>query len=293
MTKVKMGRAKRRSGGQTRDILRRLFSNKKAVASILFLLLLLFLVCFANFLIPYGKAIDIVPMDRLQSPNLKHWFGTDIYGRDIFARVVYGTRISLLIAFGATAVAAVVGTTLGTASAYFGGKVDQWITRILDTWMAIPGLLLTLAVIAGIGVGVPQTIFALAVGGIPGFARVLRGQALSIVYQEYMMAIRALGASRTRAIFKHVVPNVMSQVLIQATTSVSTYLLLGATLSFLGLGAQPPHPEWGSMLAEGLTDYQLHSYLVSIPGAAIALTALAVNILGDALRDALDPRLKA
>lgn len=293
MTKTKAAKTKRHGNGQTRDILRRLFSDKKAVAAMVFMAMLLFLVCFANFLIPYSKAVDINPIDRLQSPNAQHWFGTDMYGRDIFARVIYGSRISLLIAFGATAVAALVGTALGTASAYFGGKVDQWITRILDTWMAIPGLLLTLAVIAGIGVGVPQTIFALAVGGIPGFARVLRGQALSVVYQEYMLAIRALGASRWRAIFKHVVPNVISQVLIQATTSVSNYLLLGATLSFLGLGAQPPHPEWGSMLAEGLTDYQLHSYLVSIPGAAIALTALAVNILGDSLRDALDPRLKA
>lgn len=282
----------RRRGGQTKDIMRRLFSNKKAVAAILYLAIILFLICFANLLIPYGRAIDLA-RDRLQwPPSAAHWLGTDMYGRDLFARVVYGARSSMLLGFGATAITAVIGTILGTASAYWGGKVDQWITRILDIWMAIPGLLLTLAVIAGISIGLPQTIFALAVGGIPGFARVVRGEALSIVNQEYMTAVNALGASRTRAVFKHVVPNVMNQVLIQATTSVSNYLLLGATLSFLGLGAQPPAPEWGSMLAEGLKDYQFHSYLVSVPGAAIALTALSINVLGDALRDALDPRLK-
>lgn len=290
--KKKADKSFRRLGGQTRDILRRLFSNKKAVASIAFLILLLFLVCFSNVLIPYSRAVDIAPLNRLKWPNREHWFGTDNYGRDVFSRIIYGTRISLLIAFGSTAISALFGTAIGTASAYLGGKVDLWITRILDAWMAVPGLLITLAVIAGIGVGVPQTIFALAIGGIPGFARVLRGNALSVVYQEYMTAIKALGASSKRAIFMHVVPNVMSQVLIQATTTASYNLILGSTLSFLGLGAQPPAPEWGSMLAQGLNDYQSYSYLVSIPGAAIALTALAINILGDALRDALDPRLK-
>lgn len=281
-----------RKGGQTRDILRRLFSNKKAVAAMVYLVFLLFLICFADVLIPNGKAIDLNPSQRLIRPNSQYWFGTDMYGRDIFARVIYGARASMLIGVGATVLAVLIGTVIGTTSAYIGGRVDQWITRILDTWMAIPGLLLTLAIIAGIGVGLPQTVFALAVGGIPGFARVLRAEALSIAHQEYMVAIQALGASKARAVFRHIVPNVMSQVLIQTTTSISNYLLLGATLSFLGLGAHPPTPEWGSMLAEGLTNFQSHSYIVSIPGAAIAVTALAISILGDALRDALDPRLK-
>ena len=228
----------------------------------------------------------------LLAPSLEHWFGTDHYGRDIFARVIYGARITLLIGFGATAISALIGTAIGTTSAYLGGKADAVITRILDTWMAIPSLLVTLALIAGIGRGLPQTIAALAVGGIPGFSRILRAAALDVVNRDYMEAVRALGASRKRAVFKHVVPNVMSQVLIQATSSVSGNILLGATLSFLGLGAQPPAPEWGYMLAEGIDNYQFYSYLVSIPGLAIAITALAINILGDALRDALDPRLK-
>lgn len=283
---------KRRSNGQGADIWRRLRQNKKAVGAMIVLAFLLFLVVFANLLIPYGNAVDINPPDRLQWPNAEHWFGTDHYGRDIFARIIYGARVTLLIGFGATAISALIGTAIGTTSAYLGGKADAVITRILDTWMAIPSLLVTLALIAGIGRGLPQTIVALAVGGIPGFSRILRAAALDVVNRDYMEAVRALGASRKRAVFKHVVPNVMSQVLIQATSSVSGNILLGATLSFLGLGAQPPAPEWGYMLAEGIDNYQFYSYLVSIPGLAIAITALAINILGDALRDALDPRLK-
>lgn len=283
---------KRRSNGQGADIWRRLRQNKKAVGAMIVLAFLLFLVVFANPLIPYGNAVDINPPDRLQWPNAEHWFGTDHYGRDIFARIIYGARVTLLIGFGATAISALIGTAIGTTSAYLGGKADAVITRILDTWMAIPSLLVTLALIAGIGRGLPQTIAALAVGGIPGFSRILRAAALDVVNRDYMEAVRALGASRKRAVFKHVVPNVMSQVLIQATSSVSGNILLGATLSFLGLGAQPPAPEWGYMLAEGIDNYQFYSYLVSIPGLAIAITALAINILGDALRDALDPRLK-
>ena len=283
---------KRRSNGQGADIWRRLRQNNKAVGAMIVLAFLLFLVVFANLLIPYGNAVDINPPDRLQWPNAEHWFGTDHYGRDIFARIIYGARVTLLIGFGATAISALIGTAIGTTSAYLGGKADAVITRILDTWMAIPSLLVTLALIAGIGRGLPQTIAALAVGGIPGFSRILRAAALDVVNRDYMEAVRALGASRKRAVFKHVVPNVMSQVLIQATSSVSGNILLGATLSFLGLGAQPPAPEWGYMLAEGIDNYQFYSYLVSIPGLAIAITALAINILGDALRDALDPRLK-
>ena len=283
---------KRRSNGQGADIWRRLRQNKKAVGAMIVLAFLLFLVVFANLLIPYGNAVDINPPDRLQWPNAEHWFGTDHYGRDIFARIIYGARVTLLIGFGATAISALIGTAIGTTSAYLGGKADAVITRILDTWMAIPSLLVTLALIAGIGRGLPQTIVALAVGGIPGFSRILRAAALDVVNRDYMEAVRALGASRKRAVFKHVVPNVMSQVLIQATSSVSGNILLGATLSFLGLGAQPPAPEWGYMLAEGIDNYQFYSYLVSIPGLAIAITALAINILGDALLDALDPRLK-
>lgn len=282
---------KRKRNSQGWDTWRRLVRNKKAVAAMFVLLLLIFLVIFANKLIPYSLATDLTA-DRFQWPNAKHWFGTDKYGRDLFARIIYGARTSLLIGVSATAISATLGTIIGTTAAYMGGKVDSVITRILDIWMAVPSLLVTLAIIAGLGVGLRTTIFALAFGGIPGFARTLRSAALNVTSMEYMEAAKALGASHARAIFKYVIPNVASQVLIQATSTISGNILLCATLGFLGLGAQPPTPEWGSILAEGLKDYTKYPYIVSIPGATIALTALAINIFGDALRDALDPRLK-
>ncbi len=288
---MKAGAEKHRRNSQGRDFARRLFRNKKAVVCLFVLALLLFLVIFADLLIPYSLATDL-SRDRYQWPNAKHILGTDKYGRDLFARVIYGARTSLLIGFSATLISATVGTVIGTATAYVGGKFDYIVTRILDIWMAIPSLLMTLAIIAGMGVGMRTTIFAMAFGGIPGFARTLRGVALSVTTMEYMESVRALGASHGRAIFRHVIPNVASQVLIQATGSVSGNILLCATLGFLGLGAQPPTPEWGAILAEGLKDFEKYSYIVSVPGAAIAITALAINTLGDALRDALDPRLK-
>lgn len=286
---AKRKKVKRNSQGW--DTWRRLVRNKKAVGAMIVMLVLLFMVIFANQLVPYSLATDLTP-DRFQWPNADHWFGTDKYGRDLFTRIIYGARTSLFIGLTATLFSAGLGTIIGTASAYVGGKFDSVVTRILDIWMAVPSLLVTLAIIAGLGVGLKTTIFALAFGGIPGFARTLRGTALSVTSMDYMEAVKALGASHPRAVFKHVVPNVISQVLIQATSTISGNILLCATLGFLGLGAQPPTPEWGSILAEGLQDYEKYSYIVSVPGATIAITALAINIFGDALRDALDPRLK-
>lgn len=282
---------KRRRNSQGWDVWRRMVRNKKAVAAMIVMVILLFLVIFANQLLPYSLATDLSP-DRFQWPNAKHWFGTDKYGRDLFARIIYGARTSLFIGLTATLFSATIGTIIGTASAYIGGKFDYIVTRILDIWMAIPALLITLAIIAGLGVGMKTTIFALAFGGIPGFARTLRGVALGVTSMDYMEAVRALGATHRRAILKHVIPNVASQVLVQITMNISGNILMCAYLGFLGLGAQPPTPEWGSIMAEGLEDYEKYSYIVSVPGATIAVATLAINILGDALRDALDPRLK-
>lgn len=285
-------RKKIRRNSQGWDVWRRLIRNKKAVLAMAILVILVVLVVGAEHIVPYESAIKSVAADRFQSPNAQHWFGADKYGRDMFARIVYGARTSLAIGFSATLISALLGTVIGTSSAYIGGKFDYVVTRILDVWMSVPGLLITLAIIAGLGVGTGPTIFALAFGGIPGFARTLRGAALGVVSMDYMESAQALGASHARAVFRHVVPNVMSQVLIQATSYVSGNILLCAVLGFLGLGAQPPTPEWGSILSEGLQNYSDHPFIVSIPGMAIAVTALAINTFGDALRDALDPRLK-
>ena len=291
---VKNGTAptKYKQNSQFREVSRRLLRNKKAVAAMIVVALLLLMVIFADVISPLSKGTDINPMARLKSPCWEYPFGTDKFGRDMFTRVIHGSRVSLLMGFGATLVGALFGTLIGTTGAYLGGKVDDIIMRILDVWMAIPSLLITLAIIAGIGVGIPQMVVALAFGSIPGFARTLRAAALGVVNQEYVESARALGAKNGRIIGKYVVPNVMSQILIQTTMNVSGIILLGATLSFLGLGAQPPTPEWGAMLNEGLADYQFYPYLVNIPGVFLAITALSINILGDALRDAFDPKLK-
>lgn len=277
---------------QFREVSRRLMHNKKAVVAMIVIALLLLMVIFADVISPLSKGTDLNPMARLKSPCWEYPFGTDQYGRDMFTRVIHGSRVSLLMGFGATLVGALFGTLIGTTGAYMGGKVDAIIMRVLDVWMAIPSLLITLAIIAGIGVGIPQMVCALAFGSIPGFARVLRAAALGVVNQEYIESARALGANNRRIIIKYVVPNVMSQIIIQTTMNVSIIILLGATLSFLGLGAQPPTPEWGAMLNEGLSNYQYYPYLVNIPGVFLAVTALSINILGDALRDAFDPKLK-
>ncbi len=275
-----------------KELIFRLLHNKRAIFAMIILLFLLLIVIFADVIVPYSKAIDQNVFDRFQRPNANHWFGSDKYGRDQFARTIHGTRISLLIGFGSASIAAVAGTLIGIAAAYFGGKVDNVICRILDIWMAMPSLLVTLAIIAGLGVGIPQTIFALAFGATPGFARTLRAAALGVASQEFIESSVAQGASHARIMGHDLVPNVISQILIQFTMNVSYMILLGSTLSFLGLGAQPPTPEWGAMLAEGLQDYQFYPYLVMFPGMFLALTALAINIFGDALRDGFDPKLK-
>ncbi len=283
---------KKRGNSIWKELFLRLIHNKRAIFAMAILLLLILIVIFADLIIPYSKAVDQNIPDRFQRPNGSHWFGTDKYGRDQFARTIHGTRISLLIGFGSATIAAILGTTIGVAAAYFGGKVDNIICRILDIWMAMPSLLVTLAIIAGLGVGIPQTIFALAFGATPGFARTLRAAALSVASQEFIESSVAQGASHGRIMLHDLVPNVISQILIQFTMNVSYMILLGSTLSFLGLGAQPPTPEWGAMLAEGLQDYQFYPYLVMFPGMFLALTALAINIFGDALRDGFDPKLK-
>ena len=283
---------KTRGNSIWKELFLRLIHNKRAIFAMAILLLLILIVIFADLIIPYSKAVDQNIPDRFQRPNGSHWFGTDKYGRDQFARTIHGTRISLLIGFGSATIAAILGTTIGVAAAYFGGKVDNIICRILDIWMAMPSLLVTLAIIAGLGVGIPQTIFALAFGATPGFARTLRAAALSVASQEFIESSVAQGASHGRIMLHDLVPNVISQILIQFTMNVSYMILLGSTLSFLGLGAQPPTPEWGAMLAEGLQDYQFYPYLVMFPGMFLALTALAINIFGDALRDGFDPKLK-
>ena len=289
-----MARVKKaKKNSMMREAWRRLKKNPRAMVALCFLVFFFLVAAFADVIADYQmEAVKQVPLDRLQGPSAEHWFGTDNYGRDIFARIVHGTRIAILYGFGATLIGIVIGSLVGTASAYFGGRVDDVIMRIVDVMSTIPTLLLALAIVAGLGSGLPQVVIELAVGQIPNFVRVVRSAALSVVNMEYLEAGKALGANHLWLISKYVIPNVISIILIQGAMNVSFNLLMGATLSFVGLGVQVPTPEWGYMLKEGLSFMEGYPHLVVIPGICLMLVALAINTFGDCLRDALDPRLK-
>ncbi len=282
-----------RKNSQLYEVWGRLKKNKRAMISLGGVIFLFLVAIFADFISDYNDmAVKQEVVNRLMTPSAAHWFGTDIFGRDLFARIVHGSRIAILLGFGATAISIIIATIIGAASAYFGGKIDNVVTRIVDTLMSIPSLLLALSIVAGLGAGLPQLVIALAAGQIANFTRIIRSAALVVVNQEYIEAAKVLGASNSWIVFKYVVPNIIGTILIQGTMQVSQNILMGATLSFVGLGAQVPRPEWGAMLAEGLAFMQYKPYLVIIPGICLMLTALSINTFGDCLRDAFDPRLK-
>lgn len=289
-----MGRPKKlKKNSQFREAWNRLKKNPRAVIAIIFLVFFFLVAIFADVIADYDTMVVKQNLrERLLVPSAQHWFGTDAFGRDLFARIVHGTRLAIAMGFGATLISIFMGSLLGAATAYFGGWVDSIIMRINDVLSTIPSLLLSLAIAAGFGGGTLQVIIALAIGQLPSFVRVVRASALSVVNQEYLEAGRALGAKNLWLIAKYVIPNVMSTILIQGAMNVSRNMLMGATLSFVGLGAQVPEPEWGSMLKDGLEYMQHYPHTVVIPGICLMLVALAVNTFGDCLRDALDPKLK-
>lgn len=284
---------KNTSNSQGREIWRRLRKNPRAMVSLAVIILLILTAIFADVIADYeALAVTNNVRDRLQTPSLTHLLGTDFYGRDMFARVVHGARVSLIIGLGSTGIAMIIAITLGTSAAYFGGLVDDVITRIIDVLVTIPSLLLALAIVAGLGAGLPQLVVALAAGKIANFSRIVRSSTLAVANQEYIEAAKARGAGHIRIIVKYIIPNIISVVLIQGTMQVSSAITMGATLSFAGLGVQAPRPEWGNMLSEGLAYMVYYPHLVLAPAIALVIVALAINSFGDCLRDAFDPRLK-
>jgi peptide/nickel transport system permease protein len=228
--------------------------------------------------------------DQFLGPSLKHPFGTDEFGRDILSRVIYGARYSLRVGILATLLAVGGGTILGLVAGYFGGLVDNISQKLIDVMLAFPGILLALAIIAILGTGLQNVLLALGIGGIPYYARLMRGQILSLKQREFVEAARVVGARNTRIMFRHLFPNTLSPLIVVASLDLGANILAAAALSFIGLGAQPPTPEWGSMLSAG-RDYMREQWWIStFPGLAIVVTVLAFNLLGDGLRDALDPR---
>jgi peptide/nickel transport system permease protein len=248
---------------------------------------------FANFIADYeDRAINQNTSERLQAPSASHWFGTDEYGRDIFARIIYGARNSFMLAFTATAIALLISSVIGSIAAYYGGVIDNVIMRILDMFMGIPLLLLAIAISASLGPGMKNLILAVTVAQIPGFTRVTRSAILNIVGMEYIEAARSYGSTDASIIAFHILPNAFGLIIVQATMSLASTILTIASLSYIGMGMQPPAPELGAMLSDGKEFMRYYPSLVVFPGLTIAISALSLNLVGDGLRDALDPRLR-
>lgn len=269
---------------------KRIKKNKGALMGAGILLFFILISALAPVLAPFP--IDQMKMvDRFQSPSGKHWLGTDDFGRDILSRILFGGRVSLMMGLVAVSIAGFVGVILGVISGYY-RKADTYIMQVMDILLAFPSLLLAIAIIAVLGVGLTNAMIAVAISVIPSYVRVVRGNVLSLREKEYIEAVKALGVSDLKIIIRHILPNVLSPVIVLSTLQFGTSILSAASLSFLGLGAQPPTPEWGAMAYVGKS-FLLDAWWMSLfPGLAIMLVVLGFNLLGDGLRDALDPRLK-
>lgn len=273
------------------EILRRFCKNKMAMISLAFIVLLIIVAVGAKWIAPYDYAEQDL-LNTFQYPSLEHPMGTDDFGRDIFSRMIYGSRMSLLVAFVSVIGSIIFATILGSLCGYFGGKFDMVVMRIMDVFMAIPGLLLMISIAAAMGPGVLNTALAVSIGGLPGLVRVVRSSVLLLRSEEYIEAAQAFGSSHWTTIRRHIIPNTLAPLIVQATLKFGEAILSIASLSFLGLGVQPPTPEWGSILANGKAYVRSFWPIVTFPGITIAVTMLAFNLLGDGLRDAMDPRLK-
>lgn len=271
----------------------RLRRNRLAMLGLALMSAILLLAVFADVIADYTTQVVGMNMaQRLQPPNASHWFGTDGYGRDVFARIIHGSRLSLSLSIISMMIAVAIGSMIGAISGYFGGRVDDVLMRLMDMLLAIPPMLMSISIVAALGRSMANLMLALALAYMPVFARVIRSSILSVKDQEFVEAARACGTSDARIIMRHIVPNAVGPIIVQATLAMGSSILTISSLSFMGMGIQPPQPEWGTMLYEGRDLIRTSPYLVIFPGIAIALSVLSLNLLGDGLRDALDPRLK-
>ena len=283
--------AKKKS--QWKTIWIRFKKNKMALGGLIVFLLMAVIVLSADLWLDYEKgAMTMDIANAYQSPSAQHIFGTDQYGRDYFTRVVYGGRISMFVGIATVMVSLIFGGLIGATAAYYGGKVDEVLMRCMDVLLAIPSILLATAIVAALGPSLPNVVIAIGLANIPQFARIVRASVLTIKGQEYIEAARAMGASDLRIIAKYIIPNSMAPLIVQGSVGVAIAILSIASLSFVGLGVQPPTPEWGAMLSNARTYMRDAWHITVMPGAAIMLSILSLNIIGDGLRDALDPRLK-
>lgn len=283
---------------------RRLFRRKSAIVGMIILGILIFIALTAQWIAPYNPTQVLLgrePVKARQKPCIhllgcprdqpQHIMGIDGNVRDEFSRLLYGARLSLMIGFTTVTFAIVIGTVLGALGGYFGGWIDNLIMRVMDVLLAFPSLLLAIAIVTVLGPGLQNALLAIGIVSIPAYARVVRASVLSVREMEYVSATRALGGDTLQILFRRIMPNALTPLIVQGTLGIATAILDAAALSFLGLGAQPPTPEWGSMLGAERNQVFTAPHLVFFPGIAIALTVLSFNLLGDGLRDALDPRL--
>lgn len=275
------------------DVFYRLRKNKTAMIALVVIILITLLAIFADVIADYDtEVITANPIERLQTPSKEHILGTDALGRDLFARVVHGARYSLSFGLVCTFTGLILGCLFGASAAYFGGKVDTVLMFIFDCITCIPGMLLSLSLVTVLGPGMINLVIAITVSAIPGYARTIRAIVLGIVRQEYIEAARAIGVSHWRIIAKHVLPNAIALIIVNATMHIAGFIMSAAGLSFIGMGVQPPAPEWGAMLNESREAMRMFPHTVLVPGIAIVVTALSFNLLGDGLSEALDPRMK-
>ncbi len=270
--------------------LRTLFRNRSAKAGMAIVLLAIFTASFAPLIAPYDP-LKANLREMLQPPSLRHPLGTDELGRDILSRIIYGSRISLTLGVVSVGIGLMGGLPLGAVGAYYGGAADLIIMRFIDILLAFPAILLAIVVVSILGPGLYNAMIAVGVAQLPIYARLIRSVVLSIKEKDFVEAARALGAGDSWILFRHIVPNAMAPIIVQATLNIASAILSAAALGFLGLGAQPPTPEWGTMLSKGRVYLRVAPHVTTFPGLAILLTVLGFNLLGDGLRDALDPRM--
>ena len=279
-----------RSMGQ--ETWRRLKKNKGAMMGIAFLILLFIGTALASIFYDYDKDIIGMTRDRFMAPSWQHLYGTDNMGRDIFARVIYGAKYSLFISFGSTLIGLIVGLFLGAAAGYYGGLVDNIIMRLTDIFYSIPYIMIAVVVVSILGTSMSSLLFAMALGTFCNFARIGRASVMTVRDMEFVEAGRAIGLPTWKIILKHILPNCLSAIIVQTTLKVGSNIISASSLSFLGVGITPPTPEWGAMLSDGRSYIRSSGWMCLFPGLAIMLTVLALNLLGDGLRDAMDPKLK-
>lgn len=273
-------------------ILKRLLRHKSAQIGGVVVLLLLIFTIFGEWIVPYDP-FELDTPNRLLPPSVDHWLGTDEQGRDILSRIIYGSRYTMMVMFITVSIGAIGGILLGLPSSYFGGTADMLVMRLVDVMLSFPYILLVLAIVAIIGPDLINAMIAIGVANMPGYARLARSSVLSVKEEEYVAAERALGASHLRIMFHTVLPNIISPLIVFMTLRMPVAVLSAAALSFLGLGAQPPLPEWGAMLVNARTFISTAVWVVWAPGMAIFITVLGINLFGNALRDVLDPRQAA